>query len=163
MMWRRRGRGTMENDLISRSALWTDVMMLPHNGDIISSEEVEQTIVEAPAVEAVPVERLGKLGKLMMPYKGCPRGPMGRMGSPATMKDEAFVMDIITDVDGGKWIPVQESVLHELVEGFEALRPKGRWGKTGEHFLPYQCTNCGEKNDGRTKFCPECGAKMEGA
>lgn len=46
-----------ENDLISRSALWTDIMMLPHNGDIISSEEVEQTIVEAPAVDVVDIEK----------------------------------------------------------------------------------------------------------
>ena len=45
----------MENDLISRSNLWTDIMMLPHNGDIISSEEVEQAIVDAPAVDAVEV------------------------------------------------------------------------------------------------------------
>ena len=47
----------MTNDLISRSDLWTDIMMLPHNGDIISSEEVEEAIVEAPAVDAVPVVR----------------------------------------------------------------------------------------------------------
>ena len=26
------------NDLISRSAMWTDIQMLPHNGDMISSE-----------------------------------------------------------------------------------------------------------------------------
>ena len=45
----------MNNDLISRSALWTDIMMLPHNGDIISSEEVEEAIVNAPAVDAESV------------------------------------------------------------------------------------------------------------
>lgn len=45
----------MKNDLISRSALWSDIQMLPHNGDIVSSEEVEQTIKEAPAVDAVEV------------------------------------------------------------------------------------------------------------
>ena len=50
----------MKNDLISRSGLWTDIMMLPHNGDIISSEEVEQAIVDAPAVDAVAVVRCGE-------------------------------------------------------------------------------------------------------
>ena len=50
----------MGNDLISRSNLWTDIMMLPHNGDIISSEEVEQAIVDAPAVDAVKVVRCGE-------------------------------------------------------------------------------------------------------
>lgn len=47
----------MNGDLISRSALWSDIQMLPHNGDIVSSEEVEQTIKEAPAVDAVEVVR----------------------------------------------------------------------------------------------------------
>ena len=41
--------------LIDADALWTDIMMLPHNGDMISSEEVEQAIKDAPAVEAVEV------------------------------------------------------------------------------------------------------------
>lgn len=41
--------------LIDAHDLWTEIMMLPHNGDMISSEEVEKAIAEAPAVEAVPV------------------------------------------------------------------------------------------------------------
>lgn len=41
--------------LIDASALWSDIMMLPHNGDIISSEEVEQAIKDAPNVDAAPV------------------------------------------------------------------------------------------------------------
>ena len=41
--------------LIDANALWADVMMLPHNGDMISSEEVEQTIKNAPTVDAVEV------------------------------------------------------------------------------------------------------------
>ena len=35
---------TSEQQLINAYDLWTDVMMLPHNGDMISSEEVEQLI-----------------------------------------------------------------------------------------------------------------------
>lgn len=53
----------MNNDLISRSALLTDIMMLPHNGDIISSDEVEQAIADAPTVDAEPV-RYGKWQKM---------------------------------------------------------------------------------------------------
>lgn len=45
----------MENDLISRGALWTDIMMLPHNGGIIDSDEVERCIANAPAVDAESV------------------------------------------------------------------------------------------------------------
>ena len=45
----------MKDDLISRSALWSDIQMLPHNGDIVSSEEVEQAIKDAPAVDAEEV------------------------------------------------------------------------------------------------------------
>lgn len=43
--------------LIDADDLWTDIMMLPHNGDMISSEEVEQAIKEAPTIDAVPVVR----------------------------------------------------------------------------------------------------------
>ena len=47
----------MENKkrLIDPHDLWTDIMMLPHNGDMISSEEVEQAIKDAPTVDAVEV------------------------------------------------------------------------------------------------------------
>ena len=46
-----------EKRLIDANALWCDVMMLPHNGDMISSEEVEQAIKDAPTVDAVEVVR----------------------------------------------------------------------------------------------------------
>ena len=44
-----------EQRLIDALDLWTDIMMLPHNGDMISSEEVEQAIVDAPTVDAAEV------------------------------------------------------------------------------------------------------------
>lgn len=43
--------------LIDADALWTDIMMLPHNEDMISSEEVELAIMDAPTVDAVEVVR----------------------------------------------------------------------------------------------------------
>ena len=47
----------MENEkrLIDAHDLWSDIMMLPHNGDMVSSEEVEQAIMDAPTVDAVEV------------------------------------------------------------------------------------------------------------
>ena len=71
----------MNGDLISRSALWSDIQMLPHNGDIVSSEEVEQTIKEAPAVGAVEVikcrncfywmkAKVNRSGNLVCPKSG---------------------------------------------------------------------------------------------
>jgi hypothetical protein len=44
-----------EKRLIDAHDLWSDIMMLPHNGDMISSEEVEQAIKDAPTVDAVEV------------------------------------------------------------------------------------------------------------
>lgn len=40
----------------------------------------------------------------------------------------------------------------------------GRWTKDGcEHrYFYYRCSVCGVDKDGRTKFCPNCGAKMDG-
>ena len=46
-----------EKRLIDAHDLWSDIMMLPHNGDMISSEEVEQAINDAPTVYAVEVVR----------------------------------------------------------------------------------------------------------
>ena len=46
-----------EKRLIDANDLWSDIMMLPHNGDMISSEEVEQAIKDAPTVDAVEVVR----------------------------------------------------------------------------------------------------------
>lgn len=43
--------------LIDADDLWSEIMALPHNGDMISSEEVEQEIRDAPAVDAVEVVR----------------------------------------------------------------------------------------------------------
>lgn len=43
--------------LIDAHDLWSDIMMLPHNGDMISSEEVEQAIKDSPTVDAVEVKR----------------------------------------------------------------------------------------------------------
>ena len=44
-----------EKWLIDANDLWSDIMMLPHNGDMISSEEVERAIKDAPTVDAVEV------------------------------------------------------------------------------------------------------------
>ena len=44
-----------EKRLIDAHDLWSDIMMLPHNWDVISSEEVEQAIKDAPTVDAVEV------------------------------------------------------------------------------------------------------------
>ena len=44
-----------EKRLIDAHDLWSDIMMLPHNGDMISSEEVEQAIMDALTVDAVEV------------------------------------------------------------------------------------------------------------
>ena len=46
-----------EKRLIDAHDVWSDIMMLPHNGDMISSEEVEQAIQDAPTVDAVEVVR----------------------------------------------------------------------------------------------------------
>lgn len=64
----------MSGDLISRSALWSDIQILPHNGDMISSEEVEQVIMDAQTIEAVPVvqgEVKTVIGKMGLMHQEC--------------------------------------------------------------------------------------------
>lgn len=112
------------NDMISRSALLENIKRgycadcNSCHGVVCMSCEIGDTlnmIEDAPAVDAVPAEKLGKLGKLMIPYSGCARGPVGRMGD-GNLEKEALFFGEITDVDGGKWVPVVKEVLLELIE-----------------------------------------------
>uniref|UniRef100_UPI0040253516 hypothetical protein n=1 Tax=Candidatus Scatomorpha intestinigallinarum TaxID=2840923 RepID=UPI0040253516 len=50
----------------------------------------------------------------------CPRGAMGRQGAPLT--EELLSMPVITDVDGGRWRPVNEEALQEAIT---LLKEKG--------------------------------------
>lgn len=60
------------------------------------------------------IERMGKFGQLFVEYEGCPRGPMGRLCCN-TIQEEALAMDMLTDIDGGKWRPINEEVLQEII------------------------------------------------
>lgn len=79
---------------------------------------------DCPLPDVVEVDRLGKVGRLMLPYKGCPRGPIGRLGmaggktqdKKAILIEELCCMDTFEDVDGNVWRPVQEEVLQEVIE-----------------------------------------------
>lgn len=79
---------------------------------------------DCPLPDVVEVDRLGKVGRLMLPYKGCPRGPIGRMGFSGGEKQgkkeilirELCCMDTFEDADGNVWRPVQEEVLQEAIE-----------------------------------------------
>jgi hypothetical protein len=66
------------------------------------------------------IERMGKFGRLFVDYVGCPHGPMGRMGAPLT--EELLSMPVLTDVDGGRWRPVNEDALQEAIA---LLKEKG--------------------------------------
>lgn len=92
---------------------------MPKTTELLRHEVVE-TICSAPTINAVPLDRLGDFGKLFMDYTGCPRGAMGRACMP--IEEEVLQMKPITDVDGGRWIPVNADALHELVKKYASLR-----------------------------------------
>lgn len=108
----------MQNDLISRSAAkdeilsWAVCLNKPH---LLSKDDTMHTLDTIPAVDAVPVEMLGEWGKLLLHYKGDPRGQVGRM-CDGHLEEEALHWGVVTDADGGRWVPVQEAVLLELIE-----------------------------------------------
>lgn len=64
------------------------------------------------------IERMEQFGNLFVEYDGDPRGPMGRAGG-MSIAEEAQIMPVITDVDGGAWRPVQEEVLQDLLKQFD--------------------------------------------
>lgn len=61
------------------------------------------------------IDRMGDFGKLFVRYAGDPRGPMGRSGERDIVK-EALSQPVITDVDGGRWRPVYEEVMQDLIK-----------------------------------------------
>ena len=122
-------------------------------------------IDEQPTVDAVEVSRLGKLGQLMIPYTGCPRGMIGERGEDGTDSCHLTELDAITDVDGNRWIPVFENDLSQLKAKADAVEVvHGHW-KYGTRAAV--CSECGferslDDNFGAAIACPNCGAKMDG-
>ena len=96
--------------------------LLPMLGAVAIIEKLE---AENAALQAA-MDRLGEFGQLLLDRNGCPRGPMGRMAG-VSLVDEALAMPEISDVDGGRWIPVQADVLRELCE-----LAKPRWISVNE-------------------------------
>lgn len=68
------------------------------------------------------LERLGEFGRLFVDYVGCPRGAMGRKCAP--LAEELLSMPVLTDVDGGRWRPVNEDALQEAVDQLKKRRRK---------------------------------------
>lgn len=122
----------------------------------ISRVELDDAIDRVPTVDAVEVSRLGELGRLMMPYEGCPRGRMGRRGDGGIAE-----LDPIKDIEGDRWIPVLEDDL-DLLKEKAAEVVHGRWE---EYLVPHImcCSECdwatGVQDD--FNYCPNCGAKMD--
>lgn len=79
------------------------------------------------------------------------------------MEVEALPCDGCTDVDCGECI--QELIDDAEPEDIQPVR-HGRWIDRTEAYndVPkYSCSQCGFVHIGlRTRFCPECGTKMDG-
>lgn len=106
-----------ERELIRRISELPDLRTM-------STATIGKIIKECTTIDAVPLDRLGDFGKLFMDYEGCPRGAMGRMGG-VPIEKEVLYMKPITDVDGGRWIPVNADALHDLVKKYASLLDSG--------------------------------------
>lgn len=120
-----------------------------------------------PRVDAVKVHRLGKLGRLMMPYKGCPRGRMGARGCSGE-DFKVLELDPIMDVDGNRWIPVLEEDLCDMKARVDSTVKvvHGRWidqsfAMNGGMVRFCTCSECRLEMAFETNYCPSCGAKMD--
>lgn len=92
------------------------------------------------------IERMGKFGQLFVEYEGCPRGAMGRLCCN-TIQEEALAMDMLIDVDGGKWRPINEEVLQEIISKLNERKENNimntaeMWLKAQEDGMCYEATN----------------------
>ena len=91
---------------------------------VLLFETMRKELDTVPAADVIEADCLGRVGRLMLPCKGCPRGPIGRLGmaggkaqdKKAILIKELCCMDTFEDVDGNVWRPVQEEVLQEVIE-----------------------------------------------
>ena len=94
-------------------------------------------------VDAVEASRLGNLGRLMMPYIGCPRGRMGARGDGRIIE-----LDPIKDVEGDIWVPVLEEDLNFLkAKAVEVVRCKDckhYWKNVNTPGFDGKCTTVGD-------------------
>ncbi len=89
------------------------------------------------------IERMGEFGQLFIDYIGCPRGGPGRECAPLT--EELLSMPVLTDVDGGRWRPVNEEALQEAIT---LLKEKGK-GENENHIEQVRlCDYCPELHEG---------------
>lgn len=56
----------------------------------------------------------------------------------------------------------REKAVRHFQKNHVVIQKYGHWKPTGMHLLPYQCSACESKEEGRTNYCPQCGAKMDG-
>lgn len=82
---------------------------------------LEPTEIAEIQRKAEALDSMGEFGRLFMPYKGCPRGAQGRLCTP--LIEELQCEAVITDVDGGRWRPVNEDALQEAIA---LLKEKGK-------------------------------------
>ena len=114
---------------------------------------------EQPSVDAIPVERLESFGKLFIAYTGDPRGPVGRMGWPGgdTVPDpvqrleaEARAFGPLVDVDGGRWYPVLENTLEDLLR--LARSAERKWIPVTERLPELHTEDYDEPDGSRMQF-----------
>ena len=122
--------------LIDATKLKTDMYLLATLGDNenIFIDVIIDEIDNADDVDAVEVSRLGELGRLMMPYSGCPRGRMGHRGCAGSGETTVTVMelDAIEDIDGNLWIPVLADDLKELEK---ITQDRDRWKGAALYYM----------------------------
>ena len=171
--------------LIEAHDLWTEIMMLPHNGDMISSEEVEKAIAEAPTVDAFPIVQgqLEQHTRISWRCNMC--GRLHDLGSKTP--EEAYmnccsscgaVFNMTAYMSMRKAIERKVDNIH-TVDAVPVVH--GRWERCGGdlhssgypvycsvcnkvHFVHYKYSigglDCKELFE-KPKYCPSCGAVMD--
>lgn len=156
-------------DLFNICIWYTDIMRAIDEAPVVDS----CTLIDEIKEELKAMQRLGEFGKLFMNYTGDPRGPVGRRGD-GNLEREAHYMDVIKDVEGGRWRPVQEDVLEdilkELPEHVEFIEKVKFYDDDTEGITMWCCPKCDTEiivkkgstpNESYINYCMHCGAKID--
>lgn len=78
-------------------------------------------------------------------------------------KEDALKIWLPIIADGVKYMPECKEALDMAIEALEQEPKTGHWidVPVGQYVLLHRCSNCLKTSVTESKYCPNCGAKME--
>ena len=116
----------------------------------------------------IPLSLEANVLKSALELLGAEGEPQKNEGDDTMTKDQ---LANFIESTKGKWTFQTESgrvikgeeIEKQIIESLRNSKPKAKWEMIGIFGLAYKCSRCKENSVKNSNYCPNCGAKMEGA